>query len=306
MSWFLFTLIGPFLYALTNHIDKHLLDKHFKQGGAGTLILFSSLLSAFALPFIFWADPGVFSVSTGNILVLAVVAILNISVLWCYLLALKKEEASVAIVFYQLVPVFGLILGYLLLGETITRLQLIAMAIIILGTTIISFEIDVENNFRLRHETVALMLAASFFWALGSVIFKSVALDENVWRSLFWEHLMLTAVGIFLFTCIRSYRLHFLTAIRTNSARILSLNFVNEGLYIGGNLVFSFAYLLAPISLVLLVDSFQPIFVLAIGILLTLYFPTFAKEKIHAKHLLQKAAAIGIVIFGTYLLLIFE
>ena len=86
----------------------------------------------------------------------------------------------------------------------------------------------------------------------------------------------------------------------------MSLNFVNEGLYIGGNLVFSFAYLLGPISLVLLVDSFQPIFVLAIGILLTLYFPTFAKEKIHAKHLLQKAAAIGIVIFGTYLLLIFE
>src|SRR3989338_9839050 len=133
MSLFLFTLIGPFLYALTNHIDKHLLDKHFKQGGAGTLILFSSLLSACALPFIFWADPGAFSVSIGNILVLAVVAILNISVLWCYLLALKKEEASVAIVFYQLVPVFGLILGYLLLGETITRLQLIAMAIIKIG-----------------------------------------------------------------------------------------------------------------------------------------------------------------------------
>ena len=308
MSWlvFAFTLIGPFLYALTNHIDKHLLDKHFKEGGVGTLVLFSSLLSAFALPFIFWADPQALSVSLQNILILAVVGILNILVIWCYLLALKNEEASVAIVFYQLVPVFGLVLGYLILGETITQLQFIAMAVIILGATIISFEIDTENNFKLRHQTVALMLSASFFWALASVIFKVVALEENVWRSLFWEHLMLVLVGILLFMFMRTYRTHFLNAIRTNSKKILSLNLANESLYILGNIVFAFAYLLAPISLVLLVDSFQPIFVLAIGIFLTLFFPNFSKEKIHARHLLQKIVAIGIVIFGTYLLLIVD
>ncbi|RJQ35259.1 DMT family transporter [Candidatus Parcubacteria bacterium] len=302
MSWFLFALIGPFLYALTNHIDKHLLDKHFKQGGVGTLVLFSSLLSGAALPFIFWADPQALTVSSKHVFMLAMVGILNVAVLWCYLLALRKEEASVAIVFYQLVPVFGLILGYFLLSETISHFQFIAMTIIILGATIISFEIDVENNFKLRRETVTLMLAASFFWALGSVLFKYIALEENVWRSLFWEHLTLVLVGVFLFACIPSYRRHFLTALRTNSAPILSLNFLNEGLYILGNIVFSFAYLLGPISLILLVDSFQPIFVLAIGIFLTLFFPNFTREKIHLKHLVQKALAMSIVIFGTYLL----
>ncbi len=304
MSWFFLTLIGPFLYALTNHIDKILLEKYFKESGVGTLMLFSSLLSALALPFLFLADPMALSVGSISILVLAVVGILNILVLWFYLLALRDEEASVVIVFYQLVPVFGLGLGYFILGETLTQMQLIAMAIIILGTTIISFEIDVENNFKLRRQTIVLMLAASFCWALGSVIFKAVALEENVWRSLFWEYLMLTLVGIGIFIFARSYRTHFLSAIRNNSKAIISLNFANEVLYMLGNLVFSFAYLLAPISLILLVDSFQPIFVLAIGIFLTVLFPKISVEKIYAKHLWQKIIAICITGVGTYLLLI--
>lgn len=302
MSWFLLTLIGPFIYALTNHIDKILLEKYFKVAGVGTLVLFSALLSALALPFLFWADPMTLSVSHTHILVLAIVGILNILVLWFYLLALKGEEASVAIVFYQLVPVLGLVLGYFILGETLTQVQLMAMAVIILGTTIISFEIDTENNFKFRRRTVVYMSAASFCWALGSVIFKAVALKEDVWRSLFWEHLMLTLVGILIFVFIRSYRTHFLATIRDNSRVVISLAVANETLYMLGNLIFAFAYLLAPISLILLVNSFQPIFVLAIGIFFTVFFPTISVEKIRAKHLWQKVIAICITGIGTYIL----
>jgi len=304
MIWFFIALIGPFLYALTNHIDKILLDKYFKESGVGTLILFSSLLSIIALPFFFLVDPTIFNVDGKSIFILAIVGILNVMVLWCYLLALKNEEASVAVVFYQLVPVFGGILGYFVLGEILTRIQLIAVALIILGTTIISFEIDSENKFKLRRQTIIPMLAAAFFWALESVIFKAVALEENLWRSLFWEHLMLTLVGILIFVFVRSYRANFLSAIRNNSKAILSLNVGNESIYILGNIATAFAYMLAPVGLVLLTESFQPIFVLAIGIFLTIFFPKITTEKIHAKHLWQKIIAICITGIGTYLLFI--
>lgn len=303
MSWFLLALIGPFLYAVTNHIDKVLLSKYFKVSGVGTLMLVSSLVSVIALPFIYWADPTILSVSGTDILVLAVVGILDLLVLWFYLLAIKDDEASIVIVFYQLVPVFGLVLGYFILGEVLTHIQLIAMAIIIFGTTIISFEIDVENKFKLRRKTVMYMLAASFCWALGAVIFKAVALEENVWRSLFWEHIMLVVVGIVIFISVRSYRTHFLSAIRTNSRAILSLNLANESLYMLGNIVFAFAYLLAPISLVLLSNSFQTIFVMAIGIFLTILFPKVSAEKIELRNIWQKIIAICITGIGTYILL---
>lgn len=91
MSWFFLALIGPFLYALTNHIDKILLKRYFRRGGVGTLMLFSALLSGLALPFLFMADPSALFVDTKSIAVLWVVGLLNIGVLWCYLLALKDE-----------------------------------------------------------------------------------------------------------------------------------------------------------------------------------------------------------------------
>lgn len=302
MSWFLIALIGPFLYALTNHIDKILLEKYFKEGGVGTLLLFSSLLSALSLPFLFWADPTVLGVSETSVLVLAVVGLLDVLILVCYFIALQNEEASVTVVFYQLVPVFGYVLGYFVLGEQLTSLQLLAMILVIFGTAIISFEMDVENKFRLRTKTVLPMLGASFFWAIESVIFKAVALEENVWRSLFWQHLMLVVIGILIFLFIRSYRQNFISAIRSNSIAILSLNVTNEILYMLGNFAFSFAYMLAPIALVLLTQSFQPIFVFIIGVILTTFFPKISVEKMQAKHLWPKIIAIVITGVGTYLL----
>jgi len=304
MTWFFISLIGPFLYAITNYIDKVLLEKYFKEGGVGTLLIFSALLSALALPILFWFDPTPFDVGLINILVLACVGILNVLVLFFYLKALEDEEVSITVVFYQLVPVFAYGLGYLILGETLTTLQLIAMGVIIFGTSIVSFEIDTENRFRLRRKTIFYMLAASFCWALGSVVFKAVALEEQVVRSLFWEHLMLTFIGIGLFVFVRSYRTHFMIAIRGNSRAILSLNVLNESLFMLGNVVFSFAYLLAPIALVLLAESYQPLFALAIGIFLTIFFPLVIAEKIHVKHLWQKGLAIAITGLGTYLLLV--
>jgi drug/metabolite transporter (DMT)-like permease len=303
MSWFFIAIIAPLFYSVTNHIDKVLLEKHFKESGVGTLILFSSLLTAFALPVLVFIDPTVLDVSLLNAVILTIVGLMNMLVLWFYLLALRDDEASIVIVFYQLVPLIGLVLGYFILGEVLTQTELIAMAIIIIGTTVIAFEIDDDNNFKLRKRTIWLMTTASFFWALESVIFKMVALEENLWRSLFWEHVAMTVVGITVLLVVNSYREHFFKALKTNSQAIISLNFANEGLYMIGNWVSSYAYLLAPIALILLTESFQPIFVFAIGIFLTVFFPQITAEKILLRDMMQKLAAILITGFGTWLLL---
>lgn len=303
MTWFLVALVGPILYAITNHVDKHLLEKYFNANGVGTLLIFSSLASILALPIIFFADPTVFAVAPFNIFILCLVGLINTALLWFYLLALEGDEASVTVVFYQLVPVFGAILGYFILDEVLTTNQLIAIGVVILGTSIISFELDEGNNFRFRTRTILLMSAASLCWALGSVIFKLAALEENVWRSLFWEHVTLQVVGILIFTLVPAYRKNFLNSMKENSKAILSLNVANEAFYMFGNGVVAFAYLMAPIAFVLLTQSLQPFFVLAIAVLLTIFFPALGSEKITGKHLAQKILAIATTGAGTYMLL---
>jgi drug/metabolite transporter (DMT)-like permease len=303
MAWFSLALVGPFLYAVTNYIDKVALDRYFARDGAGPILIFSALFSALVLPFLFLADPTVFQIPMLDLAALGGVGILNALVLFFYLKALEIEEVSVAVIFYQLVPVFAYGLGYLVLGETLTRTQVFAMFVVVCGTSAISFEID-EGGFRLRSKTILYMLAASFCWALGAVLFKAVALEERVVRSLFWEHLTLAVVGLGVFLFARAYREQFLAVFRTNSRELLALNAANETIYIAANIVMAFAYMLAPVSLVLLANSYQSLFALGIGVVLTTFVPKIATERIKRGHIGQKMAAIAITALGTYLLFI--
>ncbi|MFZ2252716.1 MAG: EamA family transporter [Minisyncoccia bacterium] len=302
-SWFLLALVGPLLYSFTNHIDRVLLQKYFKEGGVGTLIIVSALLSILAVPLFYWVDPAVLDVDRKSVMILGGLALLDVILLWSYLLAMKDDEPSIVIVFYQLVPVLGLVFGYFILDEVISRMQGIAMAVVLLGTSIVSFEIDGENNIKPRWKTVLFMSIACVCWALELVIFKAVALEENVVRSLFWKHVALVLVGGLIFALVPMYRKSFMKAIRSNSGAIMSLNVLNEVLYMVGTMAVAFAAMRAQVGLVLLTETYQAIFVFAIAIVLTKYYPTLSEENIESKHLWQKFLAISVTGVGTYLLL---
>jgi drug/metabolite transporter (DMT)-like permease len=58
-----------------------------------------------------------------------------------YLYALDLDEASFVTPFYQMVPIFALVLGYCILGETITVVQSFGSFITIVGALALSFEL---------------------------------------------------------------------------------------------------------------------------------------------------------------------
>ncbi len=302
ISILLLALISPLLYAATNHIDNILLSKYFKEGGVGTLMLFSALLSIIALPILYLLDPSVLDVETKHLWLLLFVGAINTLLLWAYLKALFTDEPTVVVIYYQLVPLLGLVLGYIILGETITSKQTWAMANIILGTVILTFATDDDGIITPRLKTAGYMLIASLCWATETTIFKLVALEENLWRSLFWEHVALFIIGILMLTFISKYREMFVKALKVNSKQILSLNIANEALYITGNSVAAFVVLLIPVSLTLLMNSFQPLFVLIMGFLLTWLFPKLGVVHVRNKNMWQKIVAIILTAIGVYLL----
>ena len=182
-------------------------------------------------------------------------------------------------------------------------MQLAAMAIVIAGATIITVEFVSGGSFRLKWKTIGYMLIACTCWALETTVFKMVALEERVWRSLFWECLMLGAFGIGIFVLSRKYRNAFLAQFRKNSKAVVSLNVLNEGLYAAGNIAVAFAAMLAPVALILLLNAFQPIFVMAIGVALAIFFPKLATEKATRHQVIQRLLAIVVTGVGTYILL---
>lgn len=301
---FLIAIVPPFLWSLCNHIDRHLLSKYFTEEdeGVGALMIVSALASIIATPFLFIADPSVMEVGNGNFQIIALTACLDVLLLWSYLMAMQKDDASNVIVYYQLVPVLGILTGYVLLGEIISDMQFLAMGIVIFGTSIISFD-NTEGTFTFKLRTVGFMLLACSCWALELALFKVAALEENPWRSLFWKHIVLVVIGIVMFALIPKYRVSFLKVMRSNSVPVLGLNLLNETLYMFGTVIYGFAAMLAPVALVLLTETFQSVFVFLIAIVMVLMWPKFATEDVERRHITKKVIAIAVTGIGTYILL---
>lgn len=303
MSWFILATLAPLLWAGCNHIDKIILEKYFKEGGVGTLLIVSALGSAIATPFLCLIAPSILETSKGDLLIIIVTAMLDIVLLWSYLEAMQQDDSSNVIVFYQLVPVFGIVSGWFFLGEIISNRQLVAMMIVMLGTGIVSFE-EVGGRFRFKMRTVGFMFIACSCWAIELAIFKVVAIEENVWRTLFWKHIILAILGVAIYLLVPGYRASFLEAVRRNSVPLFLANFLNETLYMLGTISYGVAVMSAPVALVLLTETFQSIFVFLLAIFIVKFIPKLATERVERRHLLRKVLAICVTGIGTYLLLV--
>ena len=146
------------------------------------------------------------------------------------------------------------------------------------------------------------MAISSFLFALSGVLFKKLALVDSFWISVFWQYTGLTIFGIFVFIFYKKFRHDFKNMFTGLSFNLLSLNILSEILYMIGALANNFALLIAPVSLVFIVNSYQPMFVFIVGVSITMFIPRLVKENISRKHFLHKLSSIIIILIGSYLL----
>ena len=302
-NWFLIALIAPILWSVVNHIDKYILSRYQEGRGVGAILIFSSLFSVVVLPFIiFFQHSQIFNIPWIDFLALIIIGFLSATAFYFYLKAMDIEEASVVIPLFQFDPVFGYILSCLILKESLNLNQILSSVLILVGIIILSVEVDIENKFKLKKRALFLVAASSFLFALNGVLFKKLALLDSFWVSIFWQYLGLIIFGILVTIFYKKFRQDFFMLIGTPKLKILSLNAVSELLYIIGGLANNFALLIAPVALVFVVNSYQPLFVFIGAVLLTLFFPSFVSEKISRKHFFHKLISIVIILIGSYLL----
>jgi len=301
MHWFFIALWAPFLLACANHNDKFLLSKYLKEKSIGAIIILSSLFSGLAIPIILLIQREVYDVSLVQGSALVVTGALSVLAAVCYLHALNIDEASFVTPLHQMVPIFAYLLGYFILGETITLTQGLGSFVIIAGALGLSFEFG-RRGMQLKRNVVALMLAASFLSAINGVIFKLIAVDRGFWGSLFWGFVGQVMAGLMFLVCAPSYRKDFLDLFKEEKIHAIELIALSRTLFCVSEAVTLYATLLAPVALVLLVNSFQPLFVFTLGIGLTLFFPRVAKESLGRMKMLQKGVGVALMLVGGYLI----
>lgn len=302
MSWLVIGILPPLLWATVNHVDKYLLSKAHHKSSVNVLMVYSTGFSIIVLPILYFFVRGEIFQNGLQVVTQILGGILLTLSIYFYLVALTKDEASVVMPLALLVPVIGFFFSYFVLGEILMVKQIIACLLIIGGSLVLSLEFEEERGIRMKHEVLGFMVLVAIFQAAQETLFKYVSIENSFTVSFFWSHVGMLICGIVLLGFNRRLLKDFIHSIRVNGASIFTLSVVFEGVSAIAYMLRDYATLLAPITIVMTLNGYQPVFVFMFGIFLTLFFPAFAKEKIKPIHLLHKGIAISIILAGTILI----
>jgi len=295
--------LASLLWGTTNYIDKYLISKITKNGDYKGLIVFSSLIAGLILLPI----SAVLTKLNINIDLVSFIYVFFSSTVYIitsalYFKALNRDDTSLVIAMFQLIPVFSYFLGLIFLTEILSIKQIIGGLIVIISAILMTFEFGKMKFDKSKIITLSIMALSSFLYAVYFLLFRFATLNHSFEKITFWYQIGLFLNGLIIFLLLKSYRHSFIDLIKSNGKKVFSYNILNESLNLTANLLVNYAITFAPLAIVLTLNGLQPFFVFFIGIILTLTIPKIIKEDIRKNTLLQKALCIIGSIIGLAIL----
>ena len=298
MTWIYFALIAPFFWAFSNYVDKYILEKHVVN--IFDFMFFSTLTSWFFVPALIWylgfPDLTVYSivpVFTGIFLIYSY---------GFYGKALEVGETSRIVVLFKLIPVLTLLLGFLFLGQAISGKEFIAFLFVLLGAFIVSFERS-EGKFKLFDGTKWILIAI----VMWSVLF--LVSDWALTKMGFADYFVLDTFGTALagpiLLAVPNFRRRIKAGLKTAKPQKYGWFVMNNFLDLLGQMSIKKSLALAPSAgLVTVAMQIQSLYIITLGIILTLLFPHAIKEDISLKNLGNKALGALVMFAGIYFLFV--
>lgn len=291
------TLVASLLWAIGNHIDKYLLSNINGSGSnVKTLLLFSSLVAGVVIsPIWLFISKFQINISLPSLIAILLAAILYILATYFYFKALEKNDASIVVVMFQLIPVFSYILALIFFKETLEVKEITGALIVISSAILISFDFSKTSN---EHKLAALLLmgTSSLLYSLYFTCFDFATRNSEYNAVAFWYQIGLFLIGVCLI-CIKSFRNDFLKLLKIGGL-FISLNTFNEILNLVANLLVNFAVLTLPLALANTLMGFQSAFVFIIGVIGTFLFPKIVSEDLDKRSVIQKVLCIILAIIG--------
>ncbi len=291
MSWIFFAIVSPALNGTSVLIDKFLIEKKVKD--PILLTIFGGII-VFVGAAIIFAIRGMGTLAPAQIGILLLAGALSEVALVPYYRALSFDDASRIVPLFQIIPIFVLVLSYVVLGETLGPRELAAFIFIFSGSFLLATQGSTAGVFRIR-KSAWFVLAASLMWALPVVLFKLVVIHQSFWESVAYDLLgnAIGAAALFM-----AYHRRFFAEFKSVRAKTWSLITMNEGVFFFGRLSGFFALALGPVALVSVLGNLNPLFVFLFGLVLSFWLPNILKEDVSRKTIGIKIAAIVLVFIG--------
>ncbi len=316
MSWILITIIAYFILAIVNLADKFLLDKILPSAKTYTFLVGILGLAILVIAPWFLEWPGLYL-----FILNIIVGMLLPGALMLLYTALRLGDASKIITLIGgSVPIFTILLSFILLGERFTGMQYMAFFYLIfwdashlLSPAIISYFpsghelwtkvivwFGFDNLKRLRAILVAVLSA--FIFALFFVGSKYLYNNQEFISAFIWIRVG-SFISVLFFLLHKASRKEIFKSIKKLRGKSRTVFISNQGLAAIGFFLQNYAISLGSVALVNALQGVQYVFLLILASLITIFYPKVLKEKISKFIILQKLVGIGLISFGLYFII---
>ena len=305
MNWIVFVIFAVLADSSRIFIDNYTSDVYFKgHNAAAQKYFYSYALLVMALIFFAMAGFNFADISLMTVALIILSGLLHGFAGIPYYRALELDDSTNLGIFVQLAPVFYLILGWLFLDQSFSPIQLIAFAVILSAPALIVFTARKKSR-KVKLKAVLYAFLYVVIAVIGNLLFVKVS-PENI---PFTASVGLVLVGKSLadiIICIGNPKLRkrFLAVVKQSKRRVLVPLTINS--FVGGIQQFTYRAALVTAPAVAIAsaasDSAEPIAIFFMGILLTLIWPKFGREKLDKKSICIHLIATILVVIGVVLL----
>jgi drug/metabolite transporter (DMT)-like permease len=295
MNWVFVIISAYFLLAIVFLLDKYILAGPIPSPKVYSFyICVLQAITVVLIPFVDFSVPS----NSQFILILVAGAAYVLGLVWFYKGLIQYEASRVTSAVGGMIPVFTVLLMFLISKEIPEASSLFALFLLVIGTVLISYKK------RFTAKSLGISAVSAFFWACQFVLMKYVYLENSFWTSFIWLKIgvAITALALLFSKEVREGLFRQKSGFKKNTAILF---FGTQGLGAAANILQNWAVALVPLAAISLVPAFQGVqyvFLLIIAILISFKFPQLLKEEVSKNVIFQKVVAILLIIGGITLL----
>ena len=253
-----------------------------KPGGTGILAL------------VIWGFKGVHQLDMFQVGVLLTSGVFCLFYILPYLQALQIDDATLVVPLMQLAPLYILFFSTFFLSEPLTPLQLMGFGLILISSLILSAEKFSLKIFKLRKSFWLMSLAMLMYAGIG-LLFRYVVRENDFWTTVFYQNLGALMASIPL--GVYMYKKSNLAKNLLRHKPVLGFIFLSNIIAAGAILSQSVALTTTSAPRVYIIEGTQPIIMLVMAVISSLWFPGIMKEDL-AKETLGRKIFFSLIIFA--------
>lgn len=294
---YIFALLPAVLDSVVVFFDKIVLSKYEIDSTA--LSIYAGIL-AFLIGNIVFFFSGLHLINQRSAFIIITSGFIGVYMMLIYFKALTFDEASRVGSLFQLVPVFVFLLSFIFLKEKLQFKEYLGAFLIVMSGLMLSLRKPTLGFFSINRAFFYMLLASLMSTSIY-VLFKVGVKNIGFWEALPYEGVGagLAAISITLYK--GNFQRLKKSATRT-SKKLFILLTLSEITYRLSRFSFFFALFFIPASIVSILQGLQPLYLVIIGILLSVKYPKLLEEVINKKTLKIKLIAVTGLFMGIFLL----